>query len=141
MYEHDENAVSTAMQALENMACGRERIVFGEDVTIWEMYPAAGMHARIIEVERTSEHDDDEAYYARVTFDFSDMDIHNQPFEQHIVHVDHNAVALTAREAGLFEAQETLFVDVLRWEAMFTPVNAPSEGMSNDVEVLAPCPF
>lgn len=98
-------------------------VQFGPDVGDKESYADTGMRARAISVQK----DDGEIH---VTFDFAEFDDFNLPFEQSNYFDKAGKPVLTAREAGFYKPQDSLYFDQdENVETCLQPVNDERTGL------------
>lgn len=83
---------------------GPVHVEFINDVSVLESYPEKGMRGTIIDIV------ENETDVLRMVVDYSDFDEYNKAFESHDYFNDAGKPCLTAREAGYYHVEETIYV-------------------------------
>lgn len=96
---------------------GKQPVVtFKKGIDDKESYAEAHMRARVL---RCSAPDGDEVL--QLTFDFEEFDAHNTPLESANYYDDKGRATRTAKQAGYYKPQETLYFDLSeRVDDLFT---------------------
>lgn len=102
-------------------------VQFTSKIEDMEAYPEKGMRARIVSIDEEDTHMSDlHDHIYKITFDYSEFDEFNKSLESANYYDGKGVACLTAREAGMYDEQETIYFGSPKlhpFEEFFTILN------------------
>lgn len=99
------------VESIHDLANIKGKVVtFDRDIVNWECYADQYMKARVVGYRYNTGNDTEPSEIVHdIIFDFSEFDEHNQKYEQSNYWDKNGQATLTAREAGYYHPQESIY--------------------------------